>query len=630
MNAIVMLALTAAVWTTDGTDSLAARPDRIDIAGVALRPGWFELAPALDERRAPSVAAVWRAVDDGRGNTWLGTGHGGGVYRVGRSGTEQVYEAEATEVMALVVGPDGAVYFGLTPGGDVYRVAPGGKPELFGKTAEGYVYDLAFGPDGALYAATGPAGRLYRLTAGGTRAVFTAPQLHLACLEPTAGGLLVGTAPDGIVYSLVLRGDAQPGVEVVFDTPLAEVRALAEDGSGGVFIAANPSNEGHDSARVYHVDAGRIERWSWACPDSNVFDIAYSDGRLLVATGSPPRLYELDGTGRASLLHRLDEGQFLSLEPEGRGWLAGLGNPGRLMALGNELADSGLVTSAPFDCGAPARFGRLDRVASVPNGSALDFDLRCGYSEKPDSTWTAWQPAAGFNPVGRYVQWRARLASRFPGVTPRVERVELYYSVPNRAPAISKLEVVGVSLDDARLGRPKPARDISFAADDPDGDSLEFRADFRARGETNWIALGDAAAEKHFELDTRGLADGWYEVRARASDRPTRGTAALEGELVSRPFLVDNTAPTVRDISVTRTGPGKARVRFRATDDLTPVSACRIAVNAGDWQAVDVGMADALNATLEADVGLPAGDWVVAVWAADAQGNTGAGRKTGR
>jgi hypothetical protein len=625
-----MLALTAAVWTTDGTESLAARLDAIDLAGVALRPRWLELAPALADRRAPSVAAVWRAVGDGRGSTWLGTGHGGGVYRVGRSGVEQVYEAEATEVMALVVGPDGAVYFGLTPGGDVYRVAPGGKPELFGKTGEGYVYDLVLGSDGALYAATGPAGRLYRIAKGAAKVVFTAPQLHLSCLEPTAGGLLVGTAPDGIVYRLTLRGDAQPGVEVVFDTPLAEVRALAEDGSGGVFVAANPPNEGNDSARVFHVDAGRIERWSWACPDSNVFDIAYGDGRLLVATGSPPRLYELDGTGHASLLHRLDEGQFLSLAPEGSGWLVGLGNPGRLMALGGEPADSGLVTSAPFDCGAPARFGRLDRVTSVPNGSTLEFDLRCGYSQKPDSTWTAWQPAAGFSSVGRYVQWRARLAARFPGVTPRVERVELYYSVPNRSPSVAKLEVVGANPDEARLGQAKPVRDISFAADDPDGDSLEFRADFRARGEAAWIALGDAAAEKHFELDTRGLADGWYEVRARASDRPTRGTAALEGELVSRPFLVDNTGPVVRDISVTRTGAGKARVRFRATDELTPVTACRVAVNAGEWQAVDVGMADTLDATLEADIELPAGDWVVAVWASDAQGNTGAGRKTGR
>ncbi|MFO7651555.1 MAG: hypothetical protein R6X13_09490 [bacterium] len=659
MGAMLLLALTAAVWVTDGTDSLRAQLDRIELQGVALRPGFFELAPSLADRTVPPAAAVWRAVADAAGSTWLGTGNNGAVYRIGRAGAEKVFESEATQVMALAVASDGTVFFGLTPKGEVWRVRPGGQPELHFATGEGFVYDLVFGPDDALYAATGPAGRLYRIKGGQGKVVFAAPQMHLACVRAGEMGsgargrgqvrneLLVGTAPDGIVYRLILRGEEPPGVEVAFDTPLAEARAVVEDGSGGLYVAANPAAEGSDSARVYAVDSARVERWTWACPDSIVYDIWWDqgpgtrgrgpgnggEGRLLVATGSPPRLYELDRDGHATLLYRFDEGQVLCIEPAKDKWLVGLGNPGRLVELGDRFADSGYVTSPPLDCGAPARFGRLDRIAKVPAGTTLEFDLRTGYSQKPDSTWTDWEPwgegrGAGF--AGRYVQWRARLGTRFANLTPRVERVELFYSVPNRAPAVTKLDVAGASLAEARLGQAKPGRELTWEALDRDGDSLEFAVEFRARGEANWIAKGEPTAERRAELDTRALADGWYEIRVRASDRPTRGTGALECEMVSRPFMVDNTGPVVSVLGVTRTGTGRGQVRFRVTDASSPVVACRVAVNAGEWQPVDVGMADALDVTMVADVVLPDGAWTIAVWAVDAQGNTGAGRKTGR
>lgn len=577
----------------------------------------------------------------------------------GRAGRFASFESDATQVMALAVASDGTVFFGLTPKGEVWRVRPGGQPELHFATGEGFVYDLVFGPDDALYAATGPAGRLYRINGGQGKLVFTAPQMHLACVwagEKGSGArgrgqvtneLLVGTAPAGIVYRLTLRGEERPAVEVAFDTPLAEARAVVEDGSGGLYVAANPAAEGGDSARVYHVDSSRVERWSWACPDSIVYDIwwdqgpgtggrgpsAGDQGRLLVATGSPPRLYELDRDGHATLLYRFDEGQALCIEPAKDRWLVGLGNPGRLVELGTGFADSGYVTSPPLDCGAPARFGRLDRIAEVPAGTTLGFDLRTGYSEKPDSTWTEWTEwgeGRGARDVGRYVQWRARLGSRFPNLSPRVERVELFYAVPNRAPAVTKLDVTGASLTEARLGQAKPVRELTWEALDRDGDSLEFSVEFRARGEANWIERGEPTAERRSELDTRALADGWYEVRVRSSDRPTRGTGALEGEMVSRPFSVDNTGPVVSVLGVTRTGAGRGQVRFRVTDASSPVVACRVAVNAGEWQAVDAGMADALDVTLAADVVLSDGAWTIAVWAADAQGNTGAGRKAGR
>ncbi len=223
MGALAWLVLAGMVWVSEGGDSLLARADRIELEGVALRPGAFELAPARVGRAAPPAAAVWRAARDARGGVWLAAT--GGVWRLGRAGAEKVFEREDVEVMALAVAPDGTAFFGVTPGGEVWRARPGAKPDLHFSTGEGSVFDLALGRDGALYAATGPAGRLWRISGGQGTVVFAAPQMHLLCVEAAEGGLLVGTAPDGIVYRVSPQGAGPAGVEVVFDSPLAEARA---------------------------------------------------------------------------------------------------------------------------------------------------------------------------------------------------------------------------------------------------------------------------------------------------------------------------------------------------------------------------------------------------------------------
>ena len=650
------------VWTTDGTDSLLQQLDHIEFENVSIHSqGTVTLAPALATKALDDVAAVWQTASDHNGNVYVATGNQGRLYRFGRTGRpERVFDSGSGEILALTADSSGTVYFGTTPDGKVYRIRPGGKPELLCSTGESYVYCILAAPlstststSTSIYAATGEHGKLLRITpAGKATEIFTARQAHLTALAWRVPGkeLLVGTSPDGIVYRLTLAAGAdRPDVSVLYDTPLNEVRAIAADAAGRVYIGAN-AGDGADSdstrAGVFFIDRFGVRRWFWPAPDSMVFDLALiplsastsaSSSGLLVATGNKGMVYELDTLGHVSVRYRLKETQALCLTPLRGGLRLGTGNPGKLYEAGSAYADSGYITSASHDCANPALFGTLSFRANVPAGTGLTFETRSGNSEKPDSTWSQWSAATPgiTSPSRRFIQWRCRFHTSFPNLTPELQRIDVYYRSANLAPVIKKLDIPAPSLEDAKKGVNKPSRQVTWEATDPDSDSLSFELYFRGENEATWQRMGREITDSRFDLDTRALPDGWYELKLVASDRPTEPTgAALNTEQVSRPFLVDNTAPLITGLA---TGTpdrktGLCRVSFSAQDALSPIAAARVSVNAGDWITLEPEdhVFDSSTERFSADVKLSPGENVVSVWVADAQGNVAAARTTAR
>ncbi|MBN2465354.1 hypothetical protein JXD38_06995 [candidate division WOR-3 bacterium] len=666
MSFVLSLCL-ASVWTTDGTDSLLQQLDRIEFENVSIQSqGIVTLAPELAATKLDDVAAVWQTAGDRSGNVYVATGNQGRLYRIRPpslfprfSSPELMFDSGAGEILALTSDASGTVYFGTTPGGEVHRIRPGGKPELLCSTGESYVHSIAAGAPsttsgpGAIYAATGEHGKLLRISpAGKANEVFTARQAHLTTLTWLVPGkeLLVGTSPDGIVYRLSFApGEERPKVSVVYDTPLNEVRSIAADASGNVYIGANAGNDtDSDSGRaaVFFVDRTGVRRWQWSAPDSTLFALALTDSpepsRLLIATGGKAMVYELDTLGRMSVRYRLKETQALCLTPLRSGIRLGTGNPGRLYEAGSSHADSGFITSAPHDCTNPALFGTLSFRASVPAGTELTFETRSGNSEKPDSTWSEWGQTAPqiASPSRRYIQWRCRMRTSFPTLTPELSRVDVYYRSANLAPVIKKLEIAQPSLDDATKGVNKPGRQVTWDATDPDSDSLSFELFFRGERETSWQKVGCDITDSRFDLDSRALPDGWYELKLVASDEPTEAAgAALAAEMVSRPFLVDNTAPIVTGLKAGAPDPKTdlSRVSFSVQDALSPIAAARVSVNAGNWVTLEPQdhIFDSTAETFSADVRLPSSVlglpfFVVSVWVADAQGNVAAARTTVR
>ncbi|MEO0082680.1 MAG: hypothetical protein ABIL25_10415, partial [candidate division WOR-3 bacterium] len=514
----------AAVWTTSGYTGFV--PEKPELENVSVSPdGIVTLAPRSVEKATLDESSVWAITEAPGRRVYVGTGNCGRVYLLQPGANPRVvFDADAGQVLCLTTDRQGNVYFVTSPGGIVYRMAPTGNPVQLCSTGEEYVFDILSGPSGELYCATGINGRLYHIPPSGKpEVVFVAAQAHLTALAWLVEGkeLLVGTSPGGIVYRLQFQpGKARPEASVLYDTPKDEVRALAVAGSGLVAIAANPDEAGESAAGVFCVTTDGALRWNWTCPESTVFDLLYRSGHLLVATGTNGIIFELDSLGHAALLRKVPAQSVVCLEPGAEAVLCGTIGPCHVYALGQDFASEGYIIAGPHDCAGPARFGRLSVRSTVPAGTALLFDTRSGDAEEPDSTWTEWQETSEFvrSPSGRFVQWRARLYSNFPALTPRLQQIDLYYCIPNRPPLITKFDVTVVNLADARAGKADPVRSLSWELSDPDSDSLALEVLFSRDDYTGrWQTLAKDLAGTGYELDTRMLPDGWCRFKLVAS-----------------------------------------------------------------------------------------------------------------
>lgn len=631
---ILMLAgtVSAAAWNSSGLDLLMTDtpPElenvRIGPDGVIRLAGPARVGPELEDN------TVWRIVP-GAGEQWYAaTGPRGRVY-AGGPGPDSRWSVEIEEgdAMAAVEVPGVGLLVGLTPSGRVFRLGPDREPEIVFETGEEYIFDMLAGPDRAVYIATGPSGRLYRFRPGGRgELIYTAPQAHLTCLAWFEPGrtLLAGSSPDGLVYRLEL-GSGEPRVSVLYDAPGEEVRALAVR-ADRVYIAVNPGEDGMDPAAVLCVRENGARDWQWNFGEADIYALALSDESpgVIVATGYEGLLYELDEFGRAGIYQHLPAARVISLARTAAGIVAGSSEPARVSLLAPDVepdrgSTSGWVRSPVQDCAGPAVFGRIEYRARVPSGAGLALDTRTGNSARPDQTWEDWRPVEGGrirSRPARFIQWQARLSSRFPGRSPTLEQVTIYYATPNRRPQLSSLRFEEIDPAEAARGQARPVRELSWDARDPDQDSLRFTVYYRPEGWDRWLELAAELDEPQIEIDTRALPDGWYRFRVRATDAPSRPPEdALETELESGPALIDNTPPRITGLRLDRD-----RLRFTVTDEHSVITSARVSVNAGPWLPVgpEDGIFDALEERFSLRLELPPGPAHIAVRATDGQGNS--------
>lgn len=631
--ALVLLSLAAqaalaSVWSTVGTDSLLAHIEEISFANVRLgADGTIRLSPqlSLTGMLTGEDDIVWQIVPDMSGSAVIGTGHRDRVYRSRINGRGTlIYENGDGEILAAARDSRGSVYFAVSPGSQVFRLGADNRPESLATIGEIYAFCLITDTRGGLLCGTGTNGRLVSIgTTGIVRTVYTIPQANITSLSWLVPGreLYLGTSPGGIVYRLSFRpGFDEPLARVLFDTPLEEVRSIAISSQGLIFVAANPAEQGDESGNpaVYCLDSTGNRRWEWICPDSCIFGTLWHNNELWVLTGNNGLVYTLDTLGAASVLFRLPEAQVTCIAtPAGSDrMLIGTGNPARIYSVGAGYADSGYIVSVPFDCSSPARFGQTQIKADIPLGTELDIRLRSGNSAVPDSTWSSWTTVP---PVGRYVQWRAEFRSTFPGVTPLLSRVDVYYSGTNRAPTVSSINIAAPTEPEARRGEAKPVREVTWSAADPDSDSLVYDLHIRPEKSHTWQRLAEGLTDERFQLDTRMLPDGWYLVRITASDRADRSaTSALSSQQTSQPFAIDNTPPQISSLKL-----ANGRLSFVVTDALSTISACRISANLRDWVPAEPtdGIFDSTSERFSTPVEMQRSGNIAAVWASDACGN---------
>jgi hypothetical protein len=601
---------------------------------------------------------VWDLVRTDDGALWAATGDRGRIFRRPAAGGawDVAHEAEDRQVLCLAAR-GGRVAAGTAGGGRVIELDPTGKVRSSTRPdAEvEHIWDLAYAADGALLAATGPKGQLWRRAegGGGWSLVFDAPQAHL---------LSLAVGPDGAVYvgtdggALVYRVDGDGAARVVLDAPQEEVRVLrlagdgsllagtaseAAGGSGGRATAGvarpgrlvRPASAIQGTARlragaagenvVYRIDPDGVAREVFRLKGL-VLALAERGGGLVVGTGPEGRLYEVasDG-GDATPLARLDHGQILALLPavEGGELDVAAGDPGAVYRLEPGHVREGTLTSEVLDARLPARFGALSVRSETPPGTSVGVELRTGRISEPDETWSAWVAEGEAAPVGRFAQYRLKLATGDAARTPVVTSVSLAYRTLNLAPEVAAITVPDVSAGDGATRRTK--LDLKWEAADPNDDPLVYTLSIRKDEWPDWIGIPTPAplTERTFSWDTTTVPAGRYRLRVTASDaRGNPPAGAMSGERVSEPFLVDHLPPTI-EIDA-----GRRPIRATVSDGLTRVVAAEYSLDGGEWTPVFAadGLFDTRRESIEIEVPDPGpGPHVLVVRGTDAAGNVG-------
>lgn len=634
-----------AVW------SMAAAADGTVYAATGHQGKLFRISPqgkvsTVWTAPEPEIFAISIASD---GAIYAGTSPNGGLYRIEHGQAAEVWHAPAKYIWAIQAAPGGVVYVATGEPGRIYRIAANGAASLYYDTGQENVTALRLAADGRLYAGTDPNGLLYEITAPRQATVLLdsdLPEIRAIALAPggalyvagTGGavqtrnagrktasalsaGAVVSLTPTVVTVTAASQNAATAGISPSAAAALATAGTAA---TGGV-----TQTSGVERSAVYRIEPNRTVETLHTSKEYNIYDLLLDDGTVVFSTDDHGRIYTLDKDRRISLLSEPGEGQTTRLlSPTHRGGVflyAALSNPARLIALGPPGSAPGKYESQVHDCtSVVVHWGHVHWHGQAAN---IVFYTRTGNSARPDTTWSPWSRLAADasgdriqSPPGRFIQWRAEVPAR-TGV--RVDSVEIPYLPQNTPPAIHSVTITSVlSADAAKSGAAASSSNsaysitvtdtgdtpaassassatdtvthlestrtqITWQADDPDGDRLVYAVYFRAEGEKNWQLIRNRIFGNTLLLDPDVFADGRYYFRVVASDAPSNAPQyALRAEMVSAPVLIDNTPPIVTIATPHRAGTG-FDIDVAAQDKTSPLKLCEYSLDAGLWQPIE-------------------------------------------
>ena len=622
----------------------------------------------------PEIFAV--AVD-AKGVVYAGTSPDGKVYRLENGKATEYFAPGARYIWSLKAAADGALFVGTGDQGKIFRVTSAGQGSVYYETGQSNITSLALDREGRLLAGSEPNGILYRITAPGKAFVLYDANLpEIRAIVPGADGAIYAAALGG---SIAKRVGAVPATSVS-GMPMVTAPAMSitvtDSQQGGItpgpkpdapkpapaqaqqMIAATATTEtaGVEKSALYKINADNTVETLWSSKEENAYDLVVSGADLLFITDAQGRIYRLDRDRQTTLVAQANEGEATRLLESPRGLIAATGNLGKILRLDTGAPAGGWFESPVHDSGTVARWGRL----SWHGGSTgVFFKTRTGNSARPDSTWSVWsapitdpEHSAIASPIARFIQWRVDLSPASTGVddvtvaflpqnTPPLVRSISVTTLPQAKPAASAAASASYSVTVTDSGEATPAAgtqsqmlargatpqiQISWQADDPDGDRLIYSLFFRGEDEREWKLLRANMTENTYLLDGDVFADGRYLFKVTASDRLSNPSdLARDAELVSAPVLIDNTPPVVTPSAPRRTGAG-VEIDVDAEDHGSVLRRCEFSIDAGPWSPVEAadGVTDSSRERFNIRIAnLPPGEHLIVVRVYDVAGNGG-------
>jgi hypothetical protein len=167
---------------------------------------------------------------------------------------------------------------------------------------------------------------------------------------------------------------------------------------------------------------------------------------------------------------------------------------------------------------------------------------------------------------------------------------------------------------------------ITWQAEDQDGDRLIYAIYFRGEEESAWKLLRTNFQETSLILEGDVFADGKYFFKVVASDKQANAaSSAREAELISSPVLFDNTPPILTASAPVRNGTS-VEITVQASDSASQLRQAEYALDAAAW--IPLGAADGVTDALQEQFtlrleNLSPGEHLVVIRAFDSSNNAG-------
>ena len=598
------------VWTSDQPEVFALALDAKGSLYAGSSPDGkvyrIENGKAV-EFFAPKAKYIWSLAFSKSGDLFVGTGEPGNLYRVDKSGNSELYyETGQAHVTALATDKNDNVLAGTEPNGIIYRIGAKDKAFVLYDANLPEIRSIIPMPDGTIYAAA--LGGSLASRGGVLTPLFASPS-----------GIMV-TAPSTSITVTDSAAQAGPDIKPKTDSAKQTTGIVQTPSTAATTAVELP---GVDKSAVYKINPDYTVETLWTSKEENVYSmVVQPGGRIYFATDGQGRVYRMSADRKPALVVQTNEGEATRLLEGPRGLLATTGDMGKLFRLDEAPGATGTYESPVHDSGTVARWGR---IAWRSHTGKVSIQTRSGNSARPDKTWSDWsapltdpEKSLITSPNARYIEWRAEIN----GPSAVVENVSIAYLPQNNPPVVRSISVTtqaapaslqkanspssataaySITVTDSgeapttSSGTPTQALSrsgaqqlqISWQADDPDGDRLTYWLYFRGEDEQEWKLLRPAILENSLLLDGDVLADGRYYFRVVASDRAANSAgSARQAELVSSPVLIDNTPPTVT-LSAPRKADARVEVDVDARDQTSPLKRCEYSLDANPWIPVE-------------------------------------------
>ena len=672
------LGVTTQIWEQQHQkDFESGTPKNVSVSSK----GELMLAPKLETFFEDTKEIyIWCLAEDSKGNIYAGTGNAGKIYRITPDGESSLfYDSPEVSILTLAIDPNDNIYAGTAPDGLIYKLTDSSTPPTtILSSEEKYVWAMTFDDAGNLYAATGTNGKIYKITSDGqTSVLFDAEERNILCLLYHQGVLYAGSDGKGNIYSVKTADGA---ATVVYQTGQKEVRRLVTGAQGliyaGTITTAAPQpggpppppgpplptsrNAEEKKSKVYKIQPDGIVSVMWEVPDPLILSMAFdSEEGLYIGTGDSGKLYWVNTEGDSVLKGKSSASQILAIHRTANSdrLLLATGNAGKIFELKSDYLTEGTLESKTHDTKVVSRWGKLSWEGVTPEGTAISFATRTGNTEKPDSTWNAWSeeltdPEASqiTSLPARYIQWRAKLTTSEAAATPVLKKVTVPSVQSNTEPRFTSIEVrrgdasetpsppKGVGMPVESRPPPNPSGDstkytASWKVTDENRDTLQFNVYYKGVDETNWKLLKKELKKNSYAWDATLMSDGRYVIKVSATDKLSNPpNFAKSTEKISNPFDIDNSQPTVANITATANEDQTYQISCTAADSSSYIQKAVYKIdNDEEWQVIfpDDGIFDSKRETLLLHTNsLSAGEHTITIRVTDAAGNTAVGRAT--